>query len=379
VRVLIVGGGIGGLTLAIALRQRGLDAAIFERAPALEVAGAGIALWPNALRALRTIGLDGEVIAAGARRERGALKDQDGTLLVQSDHRFLERETGAPIVALHRADLQSILLGALPAGVVRLGARFTGFDQNTPAVKARFAEAPSDEGDVLIGADGVHSAVRASLRPEITARYAGYVAWRGVVDDVDPSDVAMTTESWGPGSRFGMVPIGRRRIYWFATANGPAGVRRTPDERRAELLKRFGDWHPPVRDLIERTPADQLLQNDIEDLVPFRGWSRGRVGLVGDAAHATTPNLGQGACMAIEGAVVLADRLAKGGSIAAALESYEADRRPRTAWVTKQSWRMGQVGQWEHPLLCALRRQLMRLAPASTSENMLRRAVGETR
>lgn len=375
-RVLIIGGGIGGLTLAIALRQRGRDATVFERAPTLEAAGAGIALWPNALRALRTIGLDGAVIAAGARLERGALKDQDGTLLVQSDHRFLERETGAPIIALHRADLQSILLAALPADMVRLGARFTGFDQNTPAVKARFAEAPSDEGDVLIGADGVHSVVRASLRPEITPRYAGYVAWRGIVEDVDASDVAMTTESWGPGARFGMVPIGRRRVYWFATANGPARVQRTPDERRAELLKRFGDWHAPIRELIERTPAEQLLQNDIEDLVPFRGWSRGRVGLVGDAAHATTPNLGQGACMAIESAVVLAERLAKGGSIASALESYEADRRVRTAWVTNQSWRMGRVGQWEHPMLCALRRQLIRLAPASTSENLLRRAVG---
>jgi 2-polyprenyl-6-methoxyphenol hydroxylase-like FAD-dependent oxidoreductase len=378
VRILIVGGGIGGLTLAIALHRRGQDVMVAEAAPGLAAAGAGIALWPNALRALRSLQLDEPVIAAGERLERGALRDADGTLLVESDHRFLERETGAPIVALHRADLQSILLSALPGHLVQLNKRLTGFDQNTPSVKARFTDGSSADSDVLIGADGIHSVVRASLRPEITPRYAGYVAWRGVVEDidVDAADTAMTTESWGLGARFGMVPIGRRRVYWFATANGPAGVRRAPEERRAELLRRFGPWHAPIRQLIERTPVDHLLENDIEDLAPFRGWSRGRVGLMGDAAHATTPNLGQGACMAIESAVALAAQLTMGQSIAAALENYENERRARTAWVTRQSWRMGQVGQWERPWLCALRRQLMRRAPPSTAENMLRRAVG---
>lgn len=376
VKALVVGGGIGGLTLAIALRQRGVDCAVFESAPAIEAIGAGIGLWPNAIRALKSLGIGDAVVAAGRPIHRGQLRETDGSLIVDSDQRWLEAEAGAPLIALHRADLQSILYNALPGGVVRLGARFTGFDQNTPAVKARFADGTEATGDALIGVDGLRSAVRASLRPEIQPRYAGYVAWRGIVDDADGLGLDATSETWGAGARFGIVPIGPRRIYWFATANRAGGLRRTDDERRAELLSRFGGWHQPIRELIDRTPAGRILENDIEDLRPFRGWSRGRVALLGDAVHATTPNLGQGACMAIESAVVLADQLAGPGPIAARLEAYESARCRRTAWITKQSWMVGRVGQWSNPLMCAVRRAGLRVSPERSRKQFIRMAVG---
>jgi len=377
VKVLIAGGGIGGLTLAIALRQRGLEAAVFESAPAIEPVGAGIGLWPNAMKVLKGLGIGDAVVAAGLRIERGQLRNVDGSMIVDGDQRWLEDESGAPLIALHRADLQSILTSALPPDVVRLGSRLTGFDQNTPAVRARFADGFEAEGDVLIGVDGLHSAVRASLRPDVIPRYAGHVAWRGVVENADGLGVDATSETWGAGERFGIVPIGHRRIYWFATANRPRGIKHDPSERRRDLLDRFGAWHQPIRDLIERTPADRILENDVEDLKPFRGWSRGRVALLGDAAHATTPNLGQGACMAIESAVVLADHLSSAsGSIATKLEAYERDRFRRTAWITKRSLIVGQVAQWSHPLLLAIRRTGLRLSPERSRKQFMREAVG---
>lgn len=380
-KVLIAGGGIGGLTLAIALRQRGIDAAVFESAPAIEAAGAGIALWPNAIKVLRGLGVGETIIATGRRIERGQLREIDGAFLVNSDQRWLEAEAGAPLIALHRADLQSILSAALPDGLVHPGKRISGFDQNTPVVKARFADGSTADGDVLIGADGIHSVIRGSLRPEIQPRYAGYVAWRGVADDADGIDpealgIHATSETWGSGARFGIVPIGPRRIYWFATANRERGLRRNAVETRAELLDRFGAWHAPIRDLIDRTPADRILENDIEDLRPFRGWSRGRAALLGDAVHATTPNLGQGACMAIESAVVLAEQLAGSGSITEKLEAYERARFARTAWITRRSRTVGQVGQWSNPLLCAIRKRALRLSPEANRRAFMRQAVG---
>lgn len=191
--------------------------------------------------------------------------------------------------------------------------------------------------------------------------------------EVAPGD---TSESWGRGSRFGIVPLDHRRIYWFATANAPAGRTQDAAERKRFLQQRFAGWHPPIERLLEATPAAEILHNDIYDLRPMRRWNEGRVTLLGDAAHPTTPNLGQGAGMAIESAVALARCLSEESDLAAALGGYEAERRPRTAWITEQSWRIGRVGQWENPLACGLRDFLLRVTPPGISEKTLERAAG---
>ncbi|MBP6717228.1 MAG: FAD-dependent monooxygenase, partial [Acidobacteria bacterium] len=304
-RALIIGGGIGGLTTAIALYRRGISAQVFEQAPALQEVGAGIVLWPNAINRLRSFGLVDAIVAAGARMERGELRRADGGVAVSSDQQWLEQECGAPAIALHRADLQSILRAALPADAVTLGARLRTVTQDAASVTAHFEDGTTATGDVLIGADGIRSVVRAAIRPEIQLRYSGYVAWRGVVDGARAMGPG-TSETWGRGERFGIVPIGGDRVYWFATGNRAAGIHSNAEARRDELLRRFGAWHAPIRSLIERTPLPQILENGIHDSRPFRGWSRGRVTLLGDAAHPTTPNMGQGACMAIESGVAIA-------------------------------------------------------------------------
>jgi 2-polyprenyl-6-methoxyphenol hydroxylase-like FAD-dependent oxidoreductase len=214
------------------------------------------------------------------------------------------------------------------------------------------------------------------LFPEVRLRYSGYTAWRGVVATRDEAALGVTSESWGCGSRFGVVRVDKERVYWFATANAPAGVSLTAAERKSFLRRQFRGWHHPVELLLDSTPAEEILHNDIYDLKPMGRWGEGRVVLLGDAAHPTTPNMGQGACMAIESSVVLARCLSQEGDLHGALRRYETERMPRTAWITEQSRKIGRVGQLGNPLACRVRDLLLRITPAGVTRKTLERAAG---
>lgn len=374
-RPIIIGAGIGGLCAAIALRNAGIPAVVYEQAERLEAVGAGLTLWANAIYALRQLGLADPVIAAGAKVAHATSFTPDGRILKGLKHGELEARFGEPTIAIHRAELHRVLREALPAEAVVLGKALSSFDQDgSEMVNACFEDGTTAEGDLLIGADGIHSAVRRQLFPHIGLRYAGYTAWRGIVIERDVA-LGSTSETWGPGSRFGIVPVSEDQVYWFAAANAPEGVVQTPEQRKDDLLRRFAGWHAPIRSLIERTPAAHILRNDIYDIPPFYPWSRGRVVLLGDSAHPTTPNMGQGACMAIESAVVLA-RALNANDLPAALQRYEEERRSRTAWITNTSWQAGKLGQWESPLLCKMRDFILRRTPDSVVINSLAKAVG---
>jgi 2-polyprenyl-6-methoxyphenol hydroxylase-like FAD-dependent oxidoreductase len=338
--------------------------------------GAGLTIWANAIKALRKLGLADAVIAAGSKIERGQIRNAGGRTLSRSEHGELERLFGEPTVAIHRADLHDILLSALPASTVRLGTKCTGFEQEKDGVTVRFAGGHSDRADLVVGADGIHSVIRRQMFPEVGLRYAGYTAWRGVVATRDEVALGVTSESWGCGSRFGILRVDKERVYWFATANAPAGKTLTAAERKSFLRQRFRGWHHPVELLLESTPAGEILHNDIYDLKPVEHWGQGRVVLLGDAAHPTTPNLGQGACMAIESSLVLARCLSQEADLADALRRYETERMPRTAWITDQSWKIGRMGQWENPLACRVRDFLLRITPARLTRKTLERAAG---
>jgi 2-polyprenyl-6-methoxyphenol hydroxylase-like FAD-dependent oxidoreductase len=372
-RAIIIGAGIGGLAAAIGLRRAGLDVAVYERAAALAEVGAGITLWPNAIKALRQLGLDDAIRAIGVLEGQGGIRTPRGMLLASGAAADLEREFGAPTLAMHRADLHAALLEALGAEHVRLGTPCVGFDQGARSVTARFAGGISDSADLLIGADGLRSAVRAQLHGDQPPRYAGYTAWRAVL----PFDHArlVAGETWGAGARFGQVPLGDGRVYWFATENTRAGER-SPDGEKAALLRLFRGWHAPIEQLIAATPESDILRHDIFDRPPLRRWGAGRITLLGDAAHAMTPNLGQGACQAIEDAVVLMKQLGAGGDVPAALRAYEAARAPRTARLVRQSRQIGDVGQWQGPLSVAARDLLLRLLGPRLQARQLAPVVG---
>lgn len=256
------------------------------------------------------------------------------------------------------------LLNALPYGVVHAGRLCTAIRQDDRSVIARFLDGGEEGGDLLIGADGLHSTVRRQLLPEDRLRYAGYTCWRGIAR-VEPGTFPADTlcETWGRGTRFGFGPIGAGRIFWWATRNALESERDGTAGRKADVLACIQGWHEPVEALVNATEEETILRNDIYDRKPTIQWGEGRVTLVGDAAHPATPNLGMGACQAIEDAVVLGKFIAETLDVSSALRRYEARRQRRTATITTLSWRFGWMTQWADPLACSVRNWLIKMTP----------------
>jgi 2-polyprenyl-6-methoxyphenol hydroxylase-like FAD-dependent oxidoreductase len=371
--ILIAGAGIGGLTAAIALRRAGFDAQVYERAAEIREVGAGITLQANAILALRTIGLGEVVTAAGRVATRASLQTAAGKVLSKIDLLGVEREMGAPAVAIHRATLQELLVSALGRELLHLNCQVVGYEARQDEVTVRLSDGRRAEGALLIGADGIRSAVRAQLVGDGEPLYAGYVAWRGVAEpERAPEEVS---ESWGRGRRFGVVPIENGRVYWFATLNAPAGGRDEPGTVRGKLEALFAGWHSPIAEMLAATPEKAILRNDMLYRLPVERWGEGRVTLLGDAAHPMTPNLGQGACQAIEDAVALADCLRQNPDPITSLRRYEALRIPRANSFVRASLRLGRIAQSENAVVCRLRNAVMSLVPSSVSRRQLVRTL----
>ena len=368
--VLIIGGGIGGLAAAFALQQAGIPAAVYERAPLLQEVGAGIGIGANGMYALEKLGAAAAVSAVGSPVERVELCAQDGTVLSALSTGPTERKLGIATTLVHRADLHAALAARLDSDSVRLGSECVGFSQDDTGVTARFANGEEARGALLLGADGLFSTVRRQLWGDVPPRYAGYTSCRGIVDsDTIALQVGTGFEAWGRGLRFGLFHIGKGRAYWYATWNAPAGESQSGQPLKRRLQDFLADWAAPVLQALDATPAETLVRTDICDRPQLSRWGLDRVSLLGDAAHPTTPNLGQGACMAIEDAVVLAQCLSHQRDPVAALRTYESRRRARTANIVSASRRMGWIGQWQNPLACALRNTALRLTPQRLAQS----------
>jgi 2-polyprenyl-6-methoxyphenol hydroxylase-like FAD-dependent oxidoreductase len=359
VQIAIIGGGIGGLTAALALRQSGFQAEVFEQAPELLDVGAAIAIWPNAMRVLERLQLAEKIREEGGVVEELRWLDQNGFLL----NRVSIAESQAPAVALQRSDLQSTLLHALPQSSLHLGHVLVAHKQHGDKMIATFANGQFVEADFLIGADGIHSRVRAQFIDDGDPVFRGYTVWRGT-SPITPHAIppAAGVEIYGRGKRFGIGPVGLGRTGWWASAN-------TDDSD--QLTHLFAGWYGPVMELIEATPVSLILTTGVFDREPTRNWGAGRMTLLGDAIHPTTPNLGQGGCLAMEDAMVLARCFEKHGASEAALRHYERSRYSRTAALTRYSRFYGAVGQWENILARALRRTALSLAPEPHAHRLI--------
>ncbi|MFF0575879.1 FAD-dependent oxidoreductase [Streptosporangium saharense] len=344
-RAVVIGAGIGGLTAAAALQRRGWDVTVLERAPALEPVGSGLAVAANALRALDTIGVGDPVRALSAVRGELGLRRPDGRWLVRTTEEATSaRYDGDSVVLLRRAELVEALHTALKPGTVRLG---TTVVAATPEGEVRTGT-ESLRADLVVAADGVASPVRAALFPGHPApRHAGVTAWRVLVSGVGTGPAS---ETWGAGRVFGIMPLAGGLTYCYATDTVPAGG--GGGDQRAELLRLFGRWHSPIPELLAATAPGDVLRNDVHHLTaPLPAMHRGRIALLGDTAHPMTPNLGQGACQAIEDAVVLAHVADTSGDLA----DYTSARLARTARITARSASLCRVTRLRAPLAVRLR------------------------
>ncbi|TXS10842.1 FAD-dependent monooxygenase [Streptomyces sp. NBC_01201] len=356
----VIGSGIGGLTAAAALHRSGWQVTVLERAASLEPVGAGISLAPNSQRALDVIGLGDQVRSLAVWQGDGGMRTPSGRWLARTDSAAAAERFGGPLVLLHRAALIGLLRARLPGSAVHTG---TPARLVTPGVAdgARaLVRTPSGdiEADLVIGADGIGSAVRSTLFPGHPGpAYSGFTTWRVISPGV--GHTFSSHETWGRGALWGSHPLKDGGIYAYAAAAVPAGVRAADDEK-AELLRRYGDWHDPIPGIIASVEPGQVLRHDVHQLAdPLPSFHRGRTVLVGDSAHAMVPFLGQGGNQAIEDAVVLAHHVAPEADLGAGLAAYSAARVPRTTAMVRKAAQISRMTRLSAAPAVALRDGLM--------------------
>jgi 2-polyprenyl-6-methoxyphenol hydroxylase-like FAD-dependent oxidoreductase len=375
-RAAIIGGGIGGLTTAIALRKIGFEVNVYERAAELKEIGSGMSLWPNAVRCLQQI--DPAILArlsnGGRSLRRMLMKDANGEPI-----KTLPLPTAdCTGIAIHRAELQSALAQSVPSRSVHLGHTFSHLQQSSSFVLLHFENGVSAEADLVVACDGIHSTVRKSLGLKTRLSNRDYSVWRGITNVAPLLDSGLLglerdgdfSESYGSGARFGILRLGPGRVHWYAAANDsllPSGL-----PPHAALQKLFAGWHAPIPDLI--AGSENLICTKVQDRLSTLPWAVGRVAILGDAAHPISPNFGQGACLAIEDSVVLASCLQSNPDLPRALRRYEISRYPRCLEILFMSREAGRFAQFQNRALVRLRKHFIRLAPLSFTTFWFRRS-----
>ncbi|MGX1928020.1 FAD-dependent monooxygenase [Flagellimonas sp. 2504JD4-2] len=345
----IIGAGIGGLTTALAFEKKGIDYQIFERAPQLTEVGAGIWLAPNALQVLEALEVLDEVKKKGNPIDRITLGKSDMTPLSDNFQDIIKDKFGYSTIAIHRADLQQLLFEKIPPQKIHLGRSFRSFQQlQNGKIQVLFEDDTSHETDYLIGADGIYSKVRKQLFPKSKTRYSGQTCWRGVAEmELESQYQNNGMELWGKQIRFGISKIAENKVYWFAVALDKPNQKDEKGTTKQKLLTMFHSFHPLIKQLISVTPTEKILRSDVMDLAPLADWHKDNVCLVGDAGHATTPNMGQGGAQAIEDAYYLSNIIANDPNNNA-FELFQQKRQPKVNSIVKQSWATGKMAHWKY-------------------------------
>lgn len=354
-KVTIVGAGIGGLTLANALQKKGVDFEIYEAFSEFKTVGAGIILAENAMKVFRELELSPRLREVGNSLNSVRITDPKLGILL-SNSTSVESET----VALHRADLQYQLLYNLPKEKIHLGKRIDKLDTTNGNTMLMFDDGTSHSASIVIGCDGINSKVRDAVIANSEIRYANQSCWRGVLNYQLPREFTENVhEIWGEGLRIGIVQLNEEQGYWYALKDSEKSDQQLNPAKLAQLFKNYPAL---VIDILKATGDDQIILNDMIDLDPIDKWYRDSVCLLGDAAHATTPNLGQGACQSIVDAKVLADCLSVYDAAPKAFKEYQKQRFKAANKITKMSWTLGKIAHWKSPIAVNFRNSMLRIS-----------------
>lgn len=359
---IIIGGGIAGLTAHIALSKAGIDTEVYEIAPAIREVGAGIWMASNAMQVFDRLGFAGQVQAEGMPLDLVKITDAKMNTLSLMRQQPVIQKFGYAINAIHRGRLQKILLEQCDPANIHTDRGFSRMKiGENGKIQVWFSNGSAAEADFLIGADGIHSAVRKEIFPEVRLRYSGQTCWRGVAKiDLLDDWKAQTVEAWGRDVRFGFSEIGNGEVYWFAVKSVPAGGGDHPAELKSKLRKMFKGFEGPVIEIIEATKEQDIIRNDLKDFVPINAWHQGNIGLIGDAAHAMTPNMGQGGAQAVEDAWFIAQAFQEHSDPEAAFQAFFKKRFKKVKGIVLGSHSLGRVAHM--PFLRGLRNWMMKRA-----------------
>lgn len=350
-KVIIIGAGIGGLAAGIGLKKAGFEVEMYDRVKELRPVGAGISLWSNGVKVLNSLGLSEQIAQIGGRMERMQYRWKTGELLNDITLSPLVEAVGQCPYPVARADLQNMLAEHFP-GEIHLEHKCVGVEQDETGVTVTFENGHQAKGDLLIASDGIRSTLRDYVLGEkVEPQYRGYVNWNGLVpcsEDLAPAN------SWviyvGDHKRASLMPVGGDRFYFFFDVPMPKGSIADSERYRAELAAHFQGWAEPVQRLIQRLDPSRMARPEIHDVGPLKQIVRGRVALLGDAAHTTCPDLGQGGCQALEDAWVITKHLTTENlNLDYALMRYERDRLERANPVVEKARNRAEVIHGKDP------------------------------
>ena len=362
----IIGGGIGGLTLGNVLKQHHIDFKIYESAPEIKPVGAGIAMAGNAMQIFDKLGLKEKIENVGTKMHALIITDEKLKAISKTDVLKLESKYNVCNIAIHRAELQRVLSENISENII-LNKRLSTIEKKEN-YHLTFEDKTEIESEIIFGADGVKSLVRNQIFKSGEIREAKQKCWRGILTTEIPEKYSHNTyEMWGKGKRFGFVKIKENTLYWYALVNEKFY------SEDIDLLETFKEFHSDVLEMIGKTSKENIILNDIIDIKPMDNWSSKNLCLIGDSAHATTPNMGQGGCQAVEDAYIIGKLLETEKDWNKVFHQFEKIRRAKVNHIVKTSWMLGKVAQWEN--FTGLRNFVFRNMPESVNQKQMEKIL----
>lgn len=361
----IIGTGIAGLSLALLLKTKDIKVNLFESSSQLKPYGAGIILANNAMKIFKELDLLDKIKNAGSCISSMKITDPRLKPLSTIDLKVFEQKYSVPNVAIQRGELHKILSENIDLKTISFSKKLSKIHANdSSGYDLEFEDQSKHNSQTVIGADGINSAVREHVFGKGILRRPGQVCWRGVTSfDLPEKYHDELNEAWGKGKRFGFVKVSEEKIYWYALVN-----EKNERNQFEDLQDVFYDFHPMVMDIIRATLKERMVKIDIMDLEPIPHWYKGNVCLIGDAAHAMTPNLGQGTCQAIEDAYILSKHLYKGCDVQESFRKFETERIKKVKILVDKSWKIGKMAHMENHLAVWLRNRMMKALPDSINK-----------